>query len=103
MRTACWLLLGIMLSAIRIAMGDDSALQTELKDPALAANWIYDDLPKAMADAKAGISRDANGNIVRARLDEPPIAYREPDPEAPVDPKDDPATKKKKFHWPWQH
>jgi hypothetical protein len=53
MRTALWLLSVIILSAVTTAIGAESALQTELKDPALAANWIYDDLPKAMAEGKA--------------------------------------------------
>src|SRR5437773_6831407 len=36
-----------------IACSSDNALKDELKDPDLAANWIYDDLPKAIGEAKA--------------------------------------------------
>jgi hypothetical protein len=53
MRIAFLLLLSVVLSAVNMAAAADSALQTELKDPALAPNWIYDDLPRAMAEAKA--------------------------------------------------
>src|SRR5437016_680855 len=34
------------------AWGGENALKAELKDPDLAANWLYDDLPKALSDAK---------------------------------------------------
>ncbi len=53
MRKISCFLLGITLLAVGNLIAADSALQTELKDPALAPNWIYDDLPKAMAQAKA--------------------------------------------------
>jgi hypothetical protein len=57
---------------------------------------------KLFAEAKANTGlgkRDANGNLIRQSLYEPPVTYLEPDPTAPtvtIDPK-----KKKKFHWPW--
>lgn len=44
----------LMLACVTaIAFCEENALKAELKDPDLAANWIYDDLLKAMADAKA--------------------------------------------------
>ena len=58
---------------------------------------------RLFAEAKAnstGIGkRDANGNLIRQSLYEPPTTYLEPDPSAPTvieDPK-----KKKKKHWFW--
>ena len=53
---------------------------------------------KRMLAAKSAISVDANGKPIRKTLSEPPVTYREPDPNAPT------AFKaiKKKFHWPWQ-
>lgn len=48
-------------------------------------------------------SVDANGNPVRKYLTEPPVAYREPDPNSPMS--DPPKTKMKKFDitklWPF--
>ncbi len=55
-----------------------------------------------MHKSKAG-SLDANGNPVRKYLTEPPVAYREPDPNAPMS--DPPKAKMKKFDisklWPF--
>lgn len=51
----------------------------------------WDELHKA----KRG-SVDANGNPVRKYLTEPPVAYREPDPNAPMS---DPPKKKTKLNW----
>lgn len=59
----------------------------------------WDELHKG----KAG-STDANGNPVRKYLTEPPVAYREPDPNAPMT---EPPKTKKKWNfdvsklWPW--
>jgi hypothetical protein len=56
---------------------------------------------KLFAEAKANRigGRDANGNLVRGSLIEPPVVYREPDPTAPTEFVD---KKKRRFHWPWQ-
>ncbi len=58
----------------------------------------WDELHKS----KTG-SVDANGNPVRKYLTEPPVAYREPDPNAPMS--DPPKSKMKKFDitklWPF--
>jgi hypothetical protein len=53
---------------------------------------------KRMAAARSVVSVDDKGNPVRKTLADPPVVYREPDPNAPADFK----TSKKKFHWPWQ-
>ncbi len=43
----------LLLLILGTANAAGTALQTDLKDPPLAAHWIYDDLPKAMSEAKA--------------------------------------------------
>ncbi|HZP19542.1 MAG TPA: hypothetical protein VFB16_04980 [Bauldia sp.] len=70
--------------------------------------YVYDakaakERAKIMADAKAaqGVARDANGNVIRTSLTEPPVTYREPDPTAPTV-FEDVKKKKRRFHWPWQ-
>lgn len=56
---------------------------------------------KIFADAKQAKigSFDENGNPVRRYLTEPPVEYREPDPESPVEISEKPK-KKNKFKWP---
>lgn len=61
-----------------------------------------EELRKAMAAAKGGMSVDANGNPVRKYLTDPPVEYRVPDPNAPVDVASDGKPKKKKWKWWWQ-
>ncbi|MBI5833669.1 MAG: PDZ domain-containing protein [Armatimonadetes bacterium] len=43
---------GLVLTATAL-LGASDALKAEMKDPDLAAHWIYDDLPAATAQAKA--------------------------------------------------
>jgi hypothetical protein len=56
---------------------------------------------KLFADARGNSQLDANGKPVRRYLTDPPVDYRVPDPNAPVE-FDATTTKKKKFHWFWQ-
>jgi hypothetical protein len=60
------------------------------------------ELVKAMAAAKGGMSVDANGNPIRKYLTDPPVEYRQPDPNAPVALAADGKPKKKKLKWWWQ-
>lgn len=53
MRDMLCALVCIILLTIGTATGADATLQSQLKDPDLSAHWIYDDLTKAMAEAKA--------------------------------------------------
>jgi predicted small secreted protein len=53
---------------------------------------------KRMLEAKSPVGVDANGKPIRKTLSDPPVTYREPDPNAPTAFK----AVKKKFHWPWQ-
>jgi len=53
---------------------------------------------KRMLAAKSAVGFDANGNPIRKTLSDPPVTYREPDPNAPTAFK----AVKKKFHWPWE-
>ena len=57
---------------------------------------------KLFADARGTIAVDANGKPVRRYLTDPPSDYRVPDPNAPVEIDNKPATKAKKFKWPWE-
>ncbi|MBN9435054.1 MAG: hypothetical protein J0I45_21690 [Bosea sp.] len=76
--------------AMAAAQGNDAQRRAEGKQ-------AWDELHKA----KTG-SVDANGNPVRKYLTEPPVAYREPDPNAPMS---DPPKKKMSLNlsklWPW--
>ncbi len=56
---------------------------------------------KLFADARGKIAVDADGKPVRRYLTDPPSDYRVPDPNAPVEIDNKPATKKK-FKWPWE-
>jgi hypothetical protein len=64
------------------------------------------EIKKMFADARGGKggSFDADGHPVRKYLTEPPVTYREPDPDSPVEVTEKPK-KKKKFHlkdlWPF--
>ncbi len=53
---------------------------------------------KAFADARGGISLDANGNPVRKYLTDPPVDYRLPDPTEPLNTAAV-QKKRKKFLW----
>ena len=55
-----------------------------------------EEVRKLIASAKTSASLDANGNPIRKTLSEPPVNYREPDPNAPTE------FKSVKKHWPWQ-
>jgi hypothetical protein len=57
---------------------------------------------KLFADARGQVAVDTNGNPVRRYLTDPPSDYRVPDPNAPVEIDNKPATKAKKFKWPWE-
>lgn len=61
-----------------------------------------DEVRRQMAAAKGGMSVDANGNPVRKYLTDPPVEYRQPDPNAPIAVADDGKPKKKKWKWWWQ-
>ncbi len=56
---------------------------------------------KLFADARGQVAVDENGKPIRRYLTDPPSQYREPDPNAPVEIDNKPATKKK-WKWPWQ-
>lgn len=56
---------------------------------------------KLFADARGVTAVDENGKPIRRYLTDPPTTYREPDPNAPVEIDNKPATKKK-FKWPWE-
>ena len=57
---------------------------------------------KAFADARAIQAVDENGNPVRRYLSDPPVEYRMPDPNAPVDIAEKPKPKRK-FKWWWEN
>jgi hypothetical protein len=79
--------------------GDLRAMKVKPEDQAILDRENAEKADKIRAEIKAGESGvDANGNRVRKTLTEPPTAYREPDPGAPMEFK----VTKKKFRWPWQ-
>src|SRR4249920_2872557 len=53
MRTAFGLLISLALLALTTTSQADSPLGESLKDISVAEHWIYDDFPKAVAEAKA--------------------------------------------------
>lgn len=57
---------------------------------------------KLFADARGQVAVDENGNPIRRYLTDPPSEYRVPDPSAPVEIDNKPATKPKKWKWPWE-
>ncbi len=69
------------------------------EDQAMKDRENMDKAEKIRAELKsADAGVDGNGNRVRKTLTEPPIDYRVPDANAPVEFK----VTKKKFRWPWQ-
>ncbi|MEX0853515.1 MAG: hypothetical protein WD036_09585 [Bauldia sp.] len=54
---------------------------------------------KLYAQAKSTLAVDENGIPIRRYLTEPPVEYRAPDPDSPVDITEDPKKKKKKKWW----
>lgn len=79
--------------------GDLRAMKVSPEDQAILDAQNVGKANKIKAEIKAAdIGVDANGNRIRKTLVDPPIAYREPDPNAPTEFK----TTKKKFRWPWQ-
>lgn len=73
-----------------LVKGEDQAMKD--RDNMAKAEKIRAELKSA----DAGV--DGNGNPVRKTLTEPPVDYRKPDPNAPLEFN----VAKKKFRWPWQ-
>jgi len=80
---------------------DTRAFSNRLRDDKTAKSIDVDAQKKLFADAKAGRtgSVDEAGMPVRRYLTEPPVIYREPDPDAPVVITEKPQ-KKGKWSWP---
>ena len=77
---------------------DNRAFSAKLRDSRTTNSINAEEQKKIFADAKTGRSGsyDAEGRPVRRYLTEPPVVYREPDPEAPVEITEKP---KKKGKW----
>lgn len=76
--------------------------RTILRDKMRGSGPNSEETKKLFADAKNAKSGsfDENGNPVRRYLIEPPTAYREPDPESPVEITQKPKKEKKGFRLP---
>jgi hypothetical protein len=57
---------------------------------------------KLFADARGVVAVDAEGKPIRRYLTDPPVEYREPDPNAPVEIEAKPQQKKRTWRWPWE-
>jgi hypothetical protein len=79
---------------------DDSNFAKKLRADKATQSLDIDAQKKMFAEAKQGRtgSVDVNGNPTRRYLTEPPVEYREPDPNAPVVITEKP---KKKGKWAW--
>jgi hypothetical protein len=77
---------------------DDRPFSAKLRDDKATNSIDAEAQKKIFADAKSGRtgSYDAEGRPVRRYLTEPPVVYREPDPEAPLEITEKP---KKKGKW----
>ncbi len=89
------------IEVVGLPKSDRGSLAAMEVDPSVQAEKDRANMLKAekiRADIKASAAGvDANGNRIRATLTEPPVDYRVPDPNAPVEFK----SVKKKFRWPW--
>jgi hypothetical protein len=56
---------------------------------------------KLFADSRGLVAVDAEGKPIRRYLTDPPVEYRAPDPNAPVEIEAKPQ-KKKAWKWPWE-
>jgi hypothetical protein len=75
-------------------------LEDSFEGPATMSKEQIAETRKMFADARGNVSVDENGNPVRKYLTEPPVEYRAPDPDAPVEITEKP--KKRKWKWPWE-
>jgi hypothetical protein len=80
---------------------DNRSFAAKLRDDKATSSLDPEAQKKIFADAKMGRSGsfDQEGKPVRRYLTEPPVVYREPDPEAPVVITEKPQ-KKGKWAWP---